>query len=90
MRSATLRKFSLEASAARADQNDEHDHAHPDRQSSSPINCQPEHWHHGPGERAFGSIRQFGLCALAAIVSGLIAAAIIALQTAFYLDSLHY
>ena len=35
-------------------------------------------------------IRQFGLCALAAIVSGLIAAAIIALQTAFYLHSLHY
>jgi hypothetical protein len=36
------------------------------------------------------SIRQFSLCALAAIVAGAIAAAIIALQTAFYLHSLHY
>jgi len=35
-------------------------------------------------------IRQFSLCALAAIVSGLIAAAIIALQTALYLHSLHH
>jgi hypothetical protein len=35
-------------------------------------------------------IRQFGLCVLSAIVSGLIAAAIIAIQTAFYLHSLHY
>jgi hypothetical protein len=35
-------------------------------------------------------IRQVSLCALAAIVSGLIAAAIIALQTALYLHSLHH
>ena len=35
-------------------------------------------------------IKQFGLCALPAIVSGLIAATIIALQAAFYLHSLHY
>ena len=35
-------------------------------------------------------LKQFGKCALAAIVSGLIAAAIIALQTAFYLHSLNY
>lgn len=35
-------------------------------------------------------IKQFGRCALAAIVSGLIAAAIIALQTAFYLHSLRH
>ena len=34
-------------------------------------------------------LQQFGKCALAAVVSGLIAAAIIALQTAFYLHSLN-
>ncbi len=44
----------------------------------------------GPANTHSTGIRQFGLCALAAIVSGLIAAAIIALQTAFYLHSLHY
>jgi hypothetical protein len=35
-------------------------------------------------------LKQFGVCALAAVVSGLIAAAIIALQTAYYLHSLNY
>lgn len=35
-------------------------------------------------------LKQFGKCTLAAIVSGLIAAAIIALQTAFCLHSLNY
>jgi uncharacterized membrane protein len=44
----------------------------------------------GPANTHSASIKQFGLCALAAIISGLIAAAIIALQTAFYLHSLHY
>jgi hypothetical protein len=43
----------------------------------------------GPANAHSASIRQFGLCAMAAIVSGAIAAAIIALQTAFYLHSLH-
>ena len=43
-----------------------------------------------PANTPSAGIRQFGLCALAAIVSGLIAAAIIAIQTAFYLHSLHY
>jgi hypothetical protein len=42
-----------------------------------------------PANTPSAGIRQFGPCALAAIVSGLIAAAIIALQTAFYLHSLH-
>jgi uncharacterized membrane protein len=44
----------------------------------------------GLANRHSAGIRQFGLCALAAVVSGLIAAAIIAIQTAFYLHSLHY
>jgi hypothetical protein len=44
----------------------------------------------GPANTRSAGIRQFGLCALAAIISGSIAAAIIALQTAFYLHSLHY
>jgi hypothetical protein len=35
-------------------------------------------------------LKQFGICALAAVVSGLIAEAIIALQTAYYLHSLNY
>jgi hypothetical protein len=35
-------------------------------------------------------LKQLGICALAAVVSGLIAAAIIALQTAYYLHSLNY
>jgi len=43
----------------------------------------------GPAHTRSAGIRQFGMCALAAIVSGLIAAAIIALQTAFYLHSRH-
>jgi hypothetical protein len=38
MRSASLfRKFAVEAFAARADQDFEHDHAHPDKRDSSPI-----------------------------------------------------
>lgn len=44
----------------------------------------------GPTNTLSAKIRQFGLCALAAAVSGLIAAAIIALQTAIYLHSLHH
>jgi hypothetical protein len=44
----------------------------------------------GPANTPSAGIRQFGLCALAAVVSGLLAAAIIALQTTFYLHSLHY
>lgn len=43
-----------------------------------------------PANTHLAKLGQFGKCALAAVVSGLIAAAIIALQTAYYLHSLNY
>ena len=52
--------------------------ANRDAGSASPVNSN------------LAKLKQFGKCALAAVVSGLIAAAIIGLQTAYYLHSLNY
>jgi hypothetical protein len=85
-----LRKFAVEAFSSRADRIPDMttliqtSEIHPRSTTNRNVDAT------GSANTHSARIGPFGLCALAAIVSGLIAAVIIALQTAFSLHSLHY